>query len=432
MQTTRRQGRFKPRSFESLTPIERKKALRSITLIKEKRCGRIKGRIVADGRSQRGDIDKEAAKSPTVSTEALLISIAIDGKEKRAVATADVEGAYLHADMDDVAFMLFEGEMAEYMLQANPERYGPHVHTTKSGKKLLLYVELQKVLYGCIKSALLCYKLFKSTLEGMGFIINPYDMCVANKMINGKQCTICWYMGDLKISHVQLSVVKDIISKIEGRYGKMVVTYGAKHTYVGMDIKYCKNGEVQIIMDTYLGEAIVEFPEDCTATASTPAATYLFEVNDCPNLSKPKRKILHSITAKLLFVTKRARPDISVPITFLSSRVTKADEDDWKKLKRLLQYIHGTINMPLTLSIDNMSIMKTWVDASYAIHHDMRSHTGGNITMGKGTLNSKSAKQKLNTTSGQEYTQLPYIYIILKPINTCFYRYTRYTCFYRY
>jgi hypothetical protein len=173
--------------------------------------------------------------------------------------------------------------------------------------------------------------------------------------------------------------------------------------YVGMDIKYCKNGEVQIIMDTYLGEAIVEFPEDSTATASTPAATYLFEVNDdCTNLSEPKRKILHSITAKLLFVTKRARPDISVPMAFLSSRVTKADEEDWKKLKRLLQYIHGTINMPLTLSIDSMSIMKTWVDASYAIHHDMRSHTGGNIAMGKGTLYSKSAKQKLNTKSSTE------------------------------
>ena len=58
--------------------------------------------------------------------------------------------------------------------------------------------------------------------------------------------------------------------------------------------------------------------------------------------------------------------------------------------------------MPLTLSIDNMSIMKTWVDASYAIHHDMRSHTGGNIMMGKGTLYSKSAKQKLNTKSSTE------------------------------
>jgi hypothetical protein len=60
---------FKPRSFESLAPIERKKALRSITLIKEKRCGRIKGRTVADGRSQRDNIDKVANSIDRSSTD---------------------------------------------------------------------------------------------------------------------------------------------------------------------------------------------------------------------------------------------------------------------------------------------------------------------------------------------------------------------------
>jgi hypothetical protein len=111
---------------------------------------------------------------------------------------------------------------------------------------------------------------------------------------------------------------------------------------------------------------------------------------------------LHSIVAKLLFVGKRARPDTQVPIAFLTSRVTKADEDDWKKLKRMLQYLNSTINMPLTISIDKMSIIKTWVDASYAIHNDMRSHTGGIIMMGKGALYTKSSKQKINVKSSTE------------------------------
>jgi len=55
--------------------------------------------------------------------------------------------------------------------------------------------------------------------------------------------------------------------------------------------------------------------------------------------------------------------------------------------------------MPLTLSIDNMSVLKTWVDAAYALHNDMRSHTGGAIMMGKGILYGKSSKQKLNRKS---------------------------------
>jgi hypothetical protein len=170
-------GAFKPRTLEELTTVERKRALRAITLVKEKRCGKIKGRTVANGKDQREYIAREDATSPTVSIEALMISIAIDAKEERDVATADVEGAYLHADMDDTVIVFFEGDMVDYMVAANPEKYSAFVHTTKSGKKQL-FVELLKALYGCIKSALLWYNLFTSTLKGMGFVLNPYDPCV--------------------------------------------------------------------------------------------------------------------------------------------------------------------------------------------------------------------------------------------------------------
>jgi len=245
--------------------------------------------------------------------------------------------------------------------------------------------------------------LFTSTLKELGFEINPYDLCVANKTINGTQFTICWYVDDLKLSHMSEEIVKDVILKIEERYGKMTVTHGNKHTYVGMDIYFPGNGEVKISMIDYLKECIIALGEDCSAAANTPAGARIFDSNpDGTPLSETKRKTLHSIVAKLLFVAMRARPDVQVPIAYLSSRVTKADEDDWKKLKRMLQYINGTIDMVMTLSIDDMSIIKTWIDASYAVHADMRSHTGANITMGKGTLYARSTKQKLNTKSSTE------------------------------
>jgi hypothetical protein len=222
-------------------------------------------------------------------------------------------------------------------------------------------------------------------------------------MADGTQCTICWYVDDLKISHVSKDVVEHIVSKIEERYGKMTVTRGNKHTYIGMDIEFMGNGEVQILMKDYIQEAIDMFPEDCTGVVSTPAANHLFKVNPTgTRLSEDRRKLLHSITAKLLFVSKRARPDSQVPIAFLTSRVTKADIDDWGKLWRLLKYLHGTIDLPLTLSIDDMCVVKTWVDAAFATHHDMRSHTGGYITMGKGALYASSKRQKLNTKSSTE------------------------------
>ena len=391
-----------PMKFSDLTNQQVQRALRSITMVKEKRCGKVKGRTVADGRSQKEYIEKDESASPAVSTEGLFISFLIDGIERRCTATCDIEGAYLNAFMDDFVLMMYEGDMVNYLLSINPKKYGPFVHIDTHGRKII-YVRLNKALYGCVQSALLWYNNLAATLVNLGFEINPYDPCVANKVINGKQCTICWYVDDLKISHVEKAVVESIIKALEDVYGKMKVNIGQKHTYVGIDVEYMDSGEVKISMVDYLKEALLAFPEDCNKKVHTPAAEHLFSVNDdCEKLDEGRRKTLHQIVAKLLFVANRARPDIVVPISFLSSRVTKADTDDWKKLKRLLCYISSTLELPLTLSCDSMSIVKTWVDAAYANHHDMKSHTGGVIMLGKGALYTKSTKQKLNTKSSTE------------------------------
>ena len=65
-------------------------------------------------------------------------------------------------------------------------------------------------------------------------------------------------------------------------------------------------------------------------------------------------------------------------------------------------YLRKTQDNVLTLSADNMRIIKWWVDGSYAVHGDYKSHTGGTMSMGTGALYSTSKKQKLNTTSSTE------------------------------
>ena len=48
-----------------------------------------------------------------------------------------------------------------------------------------------------------------------GFTVNPYDPCVANKMINGKQMTETWHVDDLKISHMDSNEVKKYIKRLK-------------------------------------------------------------------------------------------------------------------------------------------------------------------------------------------------------------------------
>ena len=67
-----------------------------------------------------------------------------------------------------------------------------------------------------------------------------------------------------------------------------------------------------------------------------------------------------------------------------------------------MKYIQGTIGLPLILSINKSGNIKWYADAAFAVHKDMRSHTGGFTTMGSGGAFVQSIKQNLNTKSSTE------------------------------
>jgi hypothetical protein len=73
-------------------------------------------------------------------------------------------------------------------------------------------------------------------------------------------------VDDIKISHMDPEVVTEIIQKIEERFGKMTVTRGKTHVFLGMDINYNADGMASIKMKEYLKEAIADFGEDTGKT----------------------------------------------------------------------------------------------------------------------------------------------------------------------
>ena len=154
-----------------------------------------------------------------------MTSYVIYAKEGRDVATVDVPGAYLHAKMPDGKRVILKlvGIYVDIMCQVNPE-FKEYVVMEK-GKKTL-YLRVLRALYGCLESALLWYDLYSETLCKHGFKLNPYDKCVANKMINGKQCTIIFYVDDNKISHVDPEVVSDVIELLKEHFGDLTVKRG--------------------------------------------------------------------------------------------------------------------------------------------------------------------------------------------------------------
>ena len=82
-------------------------------------------------------------------------------------------------------------------------------------------------------------------------------------------------------------------------------------------------------------------------------------------------------------------------VAFLTTRVKSPDKDDWGKLKRVLKYLNGTKYLKLRLSMENVGMLKWYVDGLHNVHPDCRGHRGVLFSMGKGATTSYSRKLKL-------------------------------------
>ena len=91
------------------------------------------------------------------------------------------------------------------LVEIFPNVYKLHVTTDKKGVKQLL-LQCHNALYCMMAESLLYSCKFTKSLIDVGFNINPYDPCVANKMINGQQMTICYHVDNCKLSHHRIKV----------------------------------------------------------------------------------------------------------------------------------------------------------------------------------------------------------------------------------
>ena len=142
-----------------------------------------------------------------------------------------------------------------------------------------------------------------------------------------------------------------------------------------------------------------------TGTAATPSIPELFHIDpDSPRLvDEDKSERFHSEVASISYVIKRIKPECLTVTSFLMTRVHYSTEQGWEKLQRLLNYLVGTKDIPLTLEMDDGPIeIVANIDSSHASHGDYRGHTGIYITLGKGAIQAISTKQPINTKSSAE------------------------------
>jgi hypothetical protein len=195
-------------------------------------------------------------------------------------------------------------------------------------------------------------------------------------------------------------------SIFEDGSGEMAVSRGQVHTYLGMTLDFTTPGQAKLTMFDYVEEILNAFDKaepNGSGTKTSAAPDNLFKVDeDCKKFAPEKAQEFHTLVAKTLYATKQARLDTCTAIAFLTARVREPDTDDWSKMVHLMKYIRGTKTLPLILSARGSRILKWWIDGSFAVHPNMRGHTGGKLLMGRGFPIVNSTKQKLNTRSSTQ------------------------------
>ena len=185
-----------------LTKTQQSAIIRSSMFLKDKYLAsdafeRFKARLVAGGNQQDKELYQDLS-SPTAATSSVLSIAALAASEGRKVVAIDIGGAFLNADMAPTGVevhMRLNRVMTSMLITLDPfyKRYQESDGT--------VVVKLDKALYGCVEASLLWYNDMMSKLTADGFIENPYDRCVFNKIgKSGNQISIVLHVDDLMVT----------------------------------------------------------------------------------------------------------------------------------------------------------------------------------------------------------------------------------------
>ena len=388
-----------PVKYDNLSNSQKSNIIRSHMFIKVKHhpdgtFDKVKARLVANGNMQE-DCKFTDNYSPTVSVQSIMMVLKIASQSQYIMSTFDIGAAYLNASMDnEEVYMYIDKKLFAYIRSVYPN-IDEFINNNNN-----LIVKLNKAVYGCKQSAKLWFNTLTGFLESIGFIKNSVDNCVFNKFENDNVTTILLYIDDLLVMSNNLTCIDNLHDSLKIRFNEVSRNDGNKLSYLGMTIEKYDNGRIEISMKKFIDDLLTD--SNITNGKASPAKCDLFISDDNNFLSDADAKWFHSTNAKLLYLSARVRPDILMPVIYLSTKVNHPSVNDNNKLTRVLEYIYETRHDVLSISSEHIYGIVGFIDASFGTHSDGKGHSGMCAFIGNSLIIAKSSKQKIVTVNSTE------------------------------
>ena len=303
---------------------------------------KLKSRLVAGGHRQlTNPFTNNSSPTLTISSLFTLCNIALQNNMK--IITADVVGAYLNADLKENIYMKLNKEITKYLINLKPE-YKKYLN-----QKEEIVVKLKKALYGLKQSGKLWYEKLNEILLSIGFNRNLYDKCVYNMKRGHHNIIIAVYVDDLFILTEDDADQTWLINKLKENIKDITINKNNKFTYLGMEFNISNRNEITINNTSYIKKILEE--EKIYEKVNTPTSNKLFVENELEELlNEEEQNKLRSITYKLMYLSTRIRPDISIAVNHLCTKLNKYKESDKEKINRILKYLNETMDKNITFN----------------------------------------------------------------------------------
>jgi hypothetical protein len=176
---------------------------------------------------------------------------------------------------------------------------------------------------------------------------------------------------------------------------------GKRHSYLGMQLEFLA-GKVHVDMSSYM-EKVLDFYAKVLEPRRVPGKKGVFLVSESlAAVSLDEKQRFHAVVAKLLYLAKRAKPDIITVVSFLCTRVKAPKMEDVEKLEYLLGYLHRTESRSMVLEPRKPLFVEAYIDASFTTHMDGKLHSGVIVLVGGVGVLFTSRKQKCVSKSPTE------------------------------
>lgn len=374
-----------------------KKKMNKVT----KKLEKWKARLAAGGHMQDAEMyPKKDISVPTLDHPALLTFLSSMMKRKHVkFHSMDFPGAYLSADLESEIYMIINKQNVDILLEQKPELK----EFVRSNGTII--TKVQKALYGLKEAGKLFRDKLVNLFDQFGLKEIPSNKCIFKKELpNGKTFYVCVYVDDVIIATDDDEERLAFLKHCEKDFPGITMNSDDAFSFLGMAISFdYKKRIIRYDNSLYIQELADNY--DIKEDSNLPF-TQSFMSSDSEDIYMDNVKKYKSLVMSLFYVGKRTRPDILFAVSYLATKCAEPTELLFEKAKKVLSYLKSTKSLRLTHTCTNngpKKLLFAFIDASYAIHDDMKGHSGCLIfDESNNLLFASSTKQKLMSKSSTD------------------------------